>query len=106
MPLFRDRFVRSLDTSMDGPGLEAVLAERGGSTAEELAATHRVHLFRGVNENHQPKYAAAVFDDVEHVDLRWRRALLVPGNAYLPTSETETTPLAARSQELVRSLEN
>jgi hypothetical protein len=103
--LFRDRFVRSLDTSMKGPGLDAVLEEEEGESAEALAAAHRAHLFRSVDNPHQPKYAAAVLEDARLAHPRWRRALLRPALDYLAGSNTPQTDLCQRSRELIGRLD-
>ena len=105
MPLFRERFVRSRGMSMQACGLAGVLEETAGTSGRELADGHRAHLFRGVDENHQPKYAAAILEDAQLADPRWRRALLAPALAYLPTGQTLATALGARSRELVERLE-
>ncbi len=55
-------------------------------------------LARASQENHMPKYLAAVLIEAERVDPRWRAHILVPGLEYLPGAASEPSDVAQRSE--------
>ena len=61
-------------------------------------------LYRGVVQNHQIKFAAALFEDVRRSHPRWRSVLLAPAFGYLPGARVEATELFERSSELILRL--
>ncbi len=76
----------------------------GGQPYDAFASHLRSHLFRGVAENHQAKYAAALLEDARLCHPRWRSVLLAPAFGYLPSARTPATAVYERSRELIARL--
>jgi hypothetical protein len=96
----------SLVEVLRAPTTDRVLAclWRGDRT-ESFATELRSNLYRAVDQNHQPKYAAALLEDVSLCHPRWRPVLLAPCLDYLPSARTPTTAVHERSQEALRRVE-
>ena len=82
------------------PALKALLDSTGDAT--EVVTTMRSELYRNANEQHQPKYAAAVIEDLKHAAPRWHPLLLAHVFEYLPGRSAPTSRLAERHTDLVR----
>lgn len=128
LPLFRDTLSQRVGFSMERGGIDPLLEEAelepvgvdelfaspsldgaraclaSHGTLEPYAAALRTHLIRGVREHHQPKYTAAILEDVQSADARWHTALMAPALQYLPSAATASTPLFERSRALVARL--
>lgn len=95
----------SLEEVFDDPTPARVRAhlEQGGSL-EAFVARLRSSLYRAVDQDHQPKYAAALLEDVRAAHPRWRSVLLAPALGYLPLGRATATPVYERSRELLLRL--
>lgn len=64
----------------------------------------RTHLLRAAREHHEPKYAAALLEDLRTADRYWHPSLLASALEYLPSTRTPTAPASARALELLDEL--
>ncbi len=119
IPLFRRDLVARVGLSMDSErGLEALregvplgrasaafesMSGANGRNAQHLVeARVRSELFRGVAEHHEPKYAAAVLEDLQSTDPTWHSLLLAHAFNYLPSESTRSNRIADDNRALVR----
>ena len=91
--LAEPRDALSIEETFADPSPERVRAhlEQGGRP-DAFVARLRTLLYRGVQQNHQIKYAAALLEDAGLGHPRWRSVLLAPALGYLPSSLSPELP--------------